>query len=231
MSEIIKTNGLGSLVVISGPSGVGKDTIVNEYIKSHSNAWISISMTSRDIRPGEEDGKDYYFVSNEEFEQKIEEGYFLEYAGYVGKYYGTPKEFINEKLKAGIDVFLVIEIQGAMQIKELIPEAIFIFLLPPSLKALKSRLTKRGTDSKEKIMERFKTAYREMNEVTKYNYVVINDEIESTVKKIEAILISEKCRADRIEEVFLNTEEEYMHEMLLSDKDMLNKVVEVKEDM
>jgi len=225
--SLIKSKERGSLIVISGPSGVGKDTVVNEYIKNHDNAWISISTTSREIRPNDIEGETYNFVSKEEFEQLIKEDYFLEYACYVDKYYGTPKKFINEKLEKGIDVFLVIEIQGAMKIKELIPEALFIFLLPPNLKTLKQRLKNRGTETKEKLIERFKAAYREINEVTKYNYTVINDELDTTVKKIEAILISEKCRCDRIEEIYLNNEEEYMHEMLLEDKDMPNKIVEV----
>lgn len=227
--SIIKKRERGSLIVISGPSGVGKDTVVNEYVKNHENVWISISTTSRPMRPGDIEGQTYNFVTNEEFEKLIKDDYFLEYANYVDKYYGTPKKFINEKLEKGIDVFLVIEIQGAMKIKELIPEALFIFLLPPNLKTLKNRLKNRGTESKEKIIERFRTAYKEINEVTKYNYVVINDELEDTVKKIEAILISEKCRCDRIEEVYLNNEEEYMHEMLLDDKEMPNKVIEIEE--
>lgn len=227
--KIIKSKERGNLVVISGPSGVGKDTVVNEYVKNHPQAWISVSTTSREIRPGDVEGQTYNFVTKEEFEHLIEEDYFLEYAHYADKYYGTPKKFINEKLDQGIDVFLLIEIQGAMKIKELIPEAIFIFLLPPNLKTLKNRLKNRGTDSKEKIIERFRIAYREINEVTKYNYVVINDVLADTVKKIDAILVSEKCRCDRIEEVYLNNEEEYMHEMLLDDKEMPNKVIKVEE--
>lgn len=227
--SIIKKRERGSLIVISGPSGVGKDTIVNEFIKNHDNAWISVSTTSRPMRPGDVEGETYNFVTKEEFEKLIEEGYFLEYASYVDKYYGTPKKFINEKLEKGIDVFLVIEIQGAMKVKELIPDALFIFLLPPNLKTLKSRLKNRGTETKEKMIERFKTAYHEMNQVTKYNYVVICDEIDSAVKKIESIVISDKLRCDRIEEVYLNNEEEYMHEMLLEDKEMPNKVIEIEE--
>ena len=141
----------GKLIVVSGPSGVGKDTVVSEYIKKYDNAWLSISTTSRAMRPGDVEGEIYNFVTKEEFEKLIEEDYFLEYASYVDKYYGTPKKFINEKLAEGKDVFLVIEIQGAMKIKELIPEALFIFLLPPNLKTLRQRLKNRGTETKEKI--------------------------------------------------------------------------------
>ena len=120
---LIKTKTKGSLIVISGPSGVGKATIIKEYIKEHDNVWLSVSMTSRPIRENDEEGVSYYFVSKEEFEKKIEEGFFLEYAEYVGNYYGTPKKYINDKLDKGIDVILEIEIQGAAKIKELIPEA------------------------------------------------------------------------------------------------------------
>ena len=218
--SIIKKRERGSLIVISGPSGVGKDTVVNEYVKSHENSWISVSTTSRPMRPGDVEGETYNFVSNEEFKRLIEEGYFLEYADYVDKYYGTPKKYINEKLEKGIDVFLVIE--GAMKVKELVPDALFIFILPPNLTTLRKRLKSRGTESKEKIIERFKTAYKEINEFTKYNYVIVNDEVENAVSKVEAIIKAEKCRVDRIEEVFMNSPEEVLHEALIDDKEFMN---------
>ena len=147
----------------------------------------------------------------------IEENYFLEYTNYVGNYYGTPKSTIKEKLDQGIDVILEIEIEGAMNIKKLIPEALFIFIMPPSLKTLVTRLKNRNTDSKEKIIERFHTAYKEINEVTKYNYVVVNDVLEDAIDKVEAIIKAEKCRVDRIEEVYLDTKEEEIHELLMND--------------
>lgn len=221
--SIIKQKEKGTLVVISGPSGAGKDTIINEVIKKEKiNAWVYISMTSRPLRGNEVDGKDYFFVTKEEFEDNIKKGNFLEYAKYNDNYYGTPKNKIEDYLNKGIDVILNIEIQGALQIKELIKDALFIFIMPPSMEELKRRLINRGTDSSEKILSRFKTAYQEINEVTKYNYVVVNDDLDKAVDKVEAILISEKCRVDRIEEVFLNNTEELLHEGLLDNKIFIN---------
>ena len=221
--SIIKQKEKGILVVISGPSGAGKDTIINEGIKKEEiNAGVSISMTSRPLRGNEVNGKDYFFVTNEEFEDNIRKGNFLEYAKYNGNYYGTPKNKIEEYLNKGIDVILEIEIQGALQIKELIKDALFIFIMPPSMEELKRRLINRGTDSSEKILSRFKTAYQEINEVTKYNYVVVNDDLDQAVNKVVSILISEKCRVDRIEEVFLNNSEELLHEGLLDNKKFIN---------
>lgn len=212
---MIKTKNMGTLIVISAPSGAGKGTVINKLLEKNDNLWLSISATSRASRDNDIEGKTYYFYSKEEFENKIKEGYFLEYAEYAGNYYGTPKEFIGSKLDNGIDVILEIEIQGAMQIKELVPEALFIFIMPPTLEELKKRLVGRNTDSKEKIIERFKTAYKEINELSKYNYVVVNDEVDNAVSKIEAIIKAEKCRVDRIEEVLLNNDEEYIHELLV----------------
>ena len=191
-----------------------------------NNLWLSISATSRPMRTNDEEGKTYYFYTKEEFENKIKEDYFLEYASYAGNYYGTPKKYIKEKIDSGKDVILEIEIQGAMQVKKLIPEALCIFIMPPSLKELKKRLIGRNTDTKDKILERFKIAYQEMNEVTKYNYVVVNNEIDVAADKILSIIKAEKCRVDRIEEVFLNNEEEYMHEMLV-DKNLSNDMLKI----
>ena len=133
---MIKKKKQGQLIVISGPSGAGKDTIVNELLKKNKNIWLSVSSTSRAPRGGEVDGENYFFLTKEDFEKKIKEDYFLEYAEYAGNYYGTPKEKMLEKIEKGIDVVLVIEIQGAKKIKELVPEAIFIFIMPPSEKEL-----------------------------------------------------------------------------------------------
>ena len=221
MSKIIKTREKGNLVVISGPSGAGKGTVIKKLKEINKNIWLSISMTSRTIRSNDVPNETYFFVSREEFEDRIENGVFLEHAEYNGNYYGTPKDKIVEKLNEGVDVILEIEIQGALKVKELIPDAIFIFILPPSMSELKKRLVNRGTDSKDKILDRFTTAYKEINEVTKYNYVVVNDEVENAVNKVNAVLLSERCRVDRIEEVYLNNMEEELHELLV-DKDLDN---------
>ena len=227
MSNIIKQKERGSLIVISGPSGAGKDTVVAKYLrKRSSNAWLSISCTSRAMRPGDKEGKSYYFLTKEEFEAKIENGDFLEYALYNGNYYGTPREHIEEHLQNGEDVFLVIEVQGALKVKELVPEAICIFIMPPSMKELRKRLVGRKTESKEKVLNRFKTAYQEINEVANYNYVVTNDEVDNAVNKIKAILVSEKCRVDRIEQVFLGNEEEEIHELLM-DESFVNEDIKI----
>ena len=226
MSKIIKQRERGSLIVVSGPSGCGKGTVIKEFLKGHKDAWLSISCTSRAPRPGDVPNESYYFITREEFEEKIEKGEFLEYAEYNKNYYGTPKEKIEERLAKGIDVILEIEVQGALKVKELVPEAICIFIMPPSMKELKKRLVGRGTESKEKVLGRFKTAYQEINNVTRYNYVVTNDDVENAVAKMSAILLSEKCRVDRIEEVYLNNEEEEIHELLM-DEEFINEDIKI----
>ena len=170
------------------------------------------------MREGEKEGVNYYYITEEDFKEKIENDYFLEYTNYAGNFYGTPKEYIKQHLEKGIDVILEIEIEGATNIKKLIPEALFIFIMPPSLKDLVKRLKKRGTESNDKIIKRFHEAYKEINEVTKYNYVVVNDKLEDTVDTIEAIIKAEKCRVDRIEEVYLDTKEEEIHELLMQEE-------------
>ena len=221
MNNILKTSEKGNLIVISGPSGAGKGSIIHELLEKNDNIWLSISMTSREIRKNDIPDKTYYFVTRDEFEDKIKNGEFLEYAIYNGNYYGTPKDKISDKLNEGMDVILEIEIQGALKVKELIPEAIFIFIMPPSMDELRRRLVNRGTDSFEKVLNRFKTAYREINEVTKYNYVVVNDDLDKAVDKVNAIFLSERCRVDRIEDVYLNNMEEEVHELLVN-KDLSN---------
>ncbi len=226
MNHILKTRERGNLIVISGPSGAGKDSIINKLLNKVDNIWLSVSMTSREPRTGEIPDKSYFFVSKDEFERRIKDGVFLEYAEYNGNYYGTPKDKIKDMLEMGKDVILEIEIQGALKVKELIPDAIFIFVLPPSMDELRKRLVKRGTDSIDKIISRFKVAYQEINEVTKYNYVVVNDDLDMAVAKVEAILLSERCRVDRIEDIYLSNQEEEIHELLV-EKELLNQEREI----
>lgn len=218
---MIKTNNKGLLIVVSGPSGAGKDTICQKFIKENSNIWMSVSMTTRKPRPLEKDGVDYFFVSSEEFENKINDNTFLEYASYNDNYYGTPKDKVEEKLNEGKDVILVIDINGAINIKKIIPSALFIFIMPPDMETLKNRLIGRKTESKDKVVERFITAYNEVNNYKKYNYVVVNDKVEDAVNKVKSIIQSEKCRVDRIEDIYLGNKEELIHEILI-DKNFEN---------
>lgn len=205
----------GNLIVLSGPSGCGKSTISASLMQLDNNIIESISMTTRNIREGEVDGVDYYFLTKEEFIDNINKGNLLEYAMYSDNYYGTPKQNVIDKLNDGKDVILVIEIQGALKIKEQFPEAIFIFILPPSIRELKKRLEIRGTETKEQLYKRFQTMYKEINEVKKYNYVVVNDDLDDAIKNTKAIIASEKCRVDRIEEEDLYSLEEEIHEVLV----------------
>lgn len=215
---MIKTNNNGNLIIISGPSGAGKGTICNELLKRNNNIIPSISYTSREKASNEKEGLDYYYITREEFESKIKDNFFLEYAKvHNNDYYGTPKQTVIDNLNHGLNVLLEIDIEGALKVKEKIKDVLCIFILPPSMKELKNRLYKRNRESEEKILSRFKKAYQEINQIKKYNYVVVNDEIEKAVKKIEAILLAEKCRVDRIEELNLDTIEETIHEILIKD--------------
>lgn len=218
---MLKVDGNGLLIVVSGPSGAGKDTICNKVIEDSDNIWLSISMTSRNSRGNEKEGKNYFFVTKEEFEQKIKDGKLLEYTNYNGNYYGTPKDKLEDYLNRGIDVILVLDINGAINIKKLVPSALFIFIMPPDMETLKKRLIARKTESKEKVIARFTEAYNEINSYNKYNYVVVNDKIESAVSKVKAIIQAEKCRVERIEEIKLDNKEELIHEILI-DKDFNN---------
>lgn len=222
MENILKSNSKGSLIVISGPSGSGKDSICERLKEYNDNFWVSISCTTRKPRQGEEEGINYFFKTKEEFIEGINNNEFLEYAIYNDDYYGTPKANINDYLNRGIDVILVIEVQGALKIKQSIKDSIFIFIMPPSMKELIKRLKLRGTDSNDKILKRFKKAYQEINEVSKYNYVVVNDDLDVATKKVNSIIEAQKCMVDRIEEVYLNNKEEEIHELLIENKIFVN---------
>ena len=213
---MIKTKNTGLLIVVSGPSGSGKSTLDQMLLEKRDNIVMSISDTTRKIRGQEVNGVDYNFITEEEFLDNIKHDKYLEYANvYTGTYYGTPEEFVNKKLEAGIDVILEIDIEGARQVTEKRKDAVCIFIMPPSMKILKERLVARKTESKEQVIERFKTAYKEINEVSKYNYVVVNDNLEDALSKMDAIITCEKCRVDRIEELDVGNQEEIMHEILM----------------
>lgn len=225
MEKIVNECEKGNLIVLSGPSGAGKDSIIRELKNYYHNFWVSVSMTSRAPRGEEVDGIDYFFVSKEEFKKHIKNNDFLEYAMYNDNYYGTPKSKINDFLDQGKDVILEIEIQGALKIKEEFPEAIFIFIMPPSMRELVRRLKKRNTEDTEKIIKRFKKAYQEINYYNNYNYVVINDDLDTAVRKVEAILVSERLRVSRIENVYVGNMEEELHEALRDDMEFVNHVM------
>lgn len=191
----------GLLIVLSGPSGVGKGTVRQAVFNDAACQYVySVSATTRPSRPGEEEGVDYYFVDKAHFEQMITQDALLEYAEYVGNYYGTPLDKIEENLSRGRDVFLEIEVQGARKVREKMPEAIFIFLAPPSLNELETRLTERGTDSHEVILRRMTKAIEEIELMRHYDYVVVNDHVDLAVAKINAIIQSEHLKVDRLVE-------------------------------
>ena len=186
----------GQLIVLSGPSGVGKSTVIAELFSQRSNIYFSVSYTTRQPRVGEQDGVNYNFVSREEFERMIADDELLEYAEYVDNYYGTSIKLIREKLDAGIDVLLDIEVQGAAKVRARCPDALFIFIIPPSFEELSRRLHRRNTDSEDVIAGRLAKARQEFREIPKYDYLVINDKVANAVHEIEAILTAAVCRVD-----------------------------------
>lgn len=223
MTNILKSSNKGSLIVLSGPSGSGKDSICERLKEYNENFWVSVSCTTRKPRKGEEEGINYFFKTKDEFEELIKNDEFLEYALYNNDYYGTPRSKVNDYLNNGVDVILVIEVEGALKVKHLVPEAIFIFIMPPTMKDIILRLKKRGTETNDKILKRFKRAYQEINELSKYNYVVVNDELDKATKKVNSIIEAQKCMVDRIEEVYLNNPEEEIHELLIDNKLFINE--------
>lgn len=199
----------GLLIVLSGPSGVGKGTVRKHIFENYRNDFdYSVSMTTRPKREGEVEGIDYYFRSKEQFEKLIEKDGLLEYAEYVGNYYGTPLQYVKETLDAGQDVFLEIEVQGALKVRDKMPEAIFIFLSPPDLDELKSRIVGRGTDSDEMIEKRMNKAADELKLIQYYDYVVENDTVDHAAQKIRHIIESEHLKVSRNLKVFAEIIEE-----------------------
>ena len=190
----------GKTFIVSGPSGVGKSTVLHALLERRKNLYFSVSATTRDPRPGELDGIHYHFMDVESFRKWIAMDQFLEYAEYVGNFYGTPKRFVDEAMDQGRDVILDIEVQGAIQVTSKRPDTVRIFIAPPSWAELERRLTERGTDSQDKIQKRLLRAKVEFQTAHTYDYFVINDTVENAVNELDAIMTAEHCKpADRME--------------------------------
>ena len=189
----------GKTFIISGPSGVGKSTVLSALFQGRDDLYFSVSATTRAPRPGEKHGVDYHFIQPETFRPWIVDGEFLEYAEYVGNFYRTPNKYVDAAMEEGKDVILDIEIQGATQVHNLRPDVVRIFIAPPSWKELERRLTARGTDSPEKVQKRLLRAKVELQTADHYDYFVINDTVDNAVRELRAIMLAEHCRpADRI---------------------------------
>lgn len=186
----------GKTFIVSGPSGVGKSTVLHALLEKRQNTVFSVSATTRAARPGEKDGVDYFFVDVDTFQDWIRQDEFLEYAEFVGNFYGTPKKYVQEAMEQGKDVILDIEVQGAGQIVHKMPEVVRIFIAPPSWEELERRLTERGTDSTDKIQKRLLRAKVEFQTAHAYDYFVINDTVENAVAELEAIMTAEHCKPD-----------------------------------
>lgn len=190
----------GKTFILSGPSGVGKGTVLKMLLEKRKDVYVSVSATTRAPRPGEEDGVHYHFLDVDTFQEWIAQDAFLEHAEYVGNFYGTPKKFVDSAMDEGQDVILEIEVQGALQIAGKRPEAVLIFVAPPSWEELERRLTLRGTDSPEKIQERLERAKEEFQAAKAYHYFVINDTVENAAQELDSIMTAEHCRSiERVE--------------------------------
>ena len=198
----------GILIVVSGFSGAGKGTLMKKLMEDYDNYALSISMTTRTPRPGEVDGREYFFVTREQFEEKIGQDGLIEYASYCGNYYGTPRAYVEQQLEAGKDVVLEIEIQGALKIKEKFPTALLLFVMPPSAKELRRRLAGRGTETQEIIDQRMHRAIEEAQGIEQYDYIVINDQLEECVKELHALIGAAHNTPSRNEEFINNMREE-----------------------
>ncbi len=202
-------NKKGVLIVISGFSGVGKGTVVKKLIEKYHYS-LSVSATTRTPRPGEVDGKDYYFKSVEEFRNLIDYNGFIEWAQYVENYYGTPRKYVEDELKQGHNVILEIEVQGAMHIKEQYPDAVLIFLTAPDGASLKTRLEGRGTEEPKVIAKRLKRAYEETDDMKYYDYLVVNDDLETCVDHVNAVIVAEGFKTENNREYITKTKQELL---------------------
>ena len=191
----------GLLLVVSGPAGVGKGTIDRVLLERNTNMRLSVSATTRAPRPGEIDGVHYFFISDDKFKEMVENNEFLEYMHVFNlHYYGTPRSFVEEEIAMGHDVLLEIDVQGAMRVREAYPGAVLVFIAPPSMGKLKSRLVGRGTETPEVIERRFQTAFSELEYMKKYDYIVVNDVLDVAISHMEHIIDAEKCRSERNDE-------------------------------
>lgn len=193
LRKVVKRMNKGVLIVLSGFSGAGKGTLMKELMKTYDNYALSISMTTRNPRPGEQDGREYFFSTREAFEEKIAQNGLIEYAEYCGNYYGTPRDYVEEQLSAGKDVILEIEIQGMRKVKQMFPEMLPLFVTPPSAAELERRLRGRGTETEEVILKRLQTAIVESEGIEDYEYIVVNDDLATCVKEIHGIVQAAKC--------------------------------------
>lgn len=188
----------GLLIVLSGPSGVGKGTVCTSLRQCAPDLVYSVSATTRSPRQGEVDGVNYFFKTKEQFKDMIQHDQLLEWAEYVGNYYGTPRDFVQKTLDRGFDIILEIEVQGALKVKEKFPEGVFVFLMPPSLQELQQRIVGRGTESEETIRSRMSAAVEEIALMQHYDYAVVNDHIESACSRIQSIIVAEHCKRERV---------------------------------
>lgn len=198
----------GILIVVSGFAGAGKGTLMKRLIQDYDNYALSVSATTRAPRPGEKEGREYFFLTKEAFEEMIAAGGLVEYARYCDNYYGTPREYVEKQLAAGKDVILEIEIQGALKIRKQYPQALLLFVMPPSAQVLMNRLTGRGTESEEVIKKRMKRAAKEAEGIEKYDYIVVNDDLETCVKQLHEIIVAAHNTPLRNEEFIENVRAE-----------------------
>ena len=203
----------GILIVVSGFSGAGKGTLMKQLVRTYDNYALSVSMTTRSPRAGEEEGKEYFFVSKEVFEEKISQEGLIEYASYCDNYYGTPRDYVEKQLEKGKDVILEIEIQGALKVKEKFPTALLMFVMPPGAAELKKRLEGRGTESPEVIQKRLKRATEEAEGIEQYDFIVINDKLEECVDEMHSLILAAQFTPNRNEE-FINNMRKELEELI-----------------